>query len=106
MLATIITNNQTKINEICIAYSVNSLFAFGSVTRDDYQFYSDVDLLVDFKNEEDNNELTQNYFWLKEELIHALKKPIDLLFYKKAINSRLKKSIIIEKVLVYGREIN
>ncbi len=106
MLASVITNNQLKINEICNTYSVNSLFAFGSVTRFDYQFYSDVDLLVDFKNEEDNNELTQNYFWLREELIHALKKPIDLLFYKKAINSRLKDSIMKEKVLLYGREIN
>ena len=106
MLNQIITANQTKINEICKTYSVNSLFVFGSVTRDDYQFYSDVDVLVDFENEEDNNELTQNYFWLREELIHALKKPIDLLFYKKVLNSRLRDSIIKEKILVYGREIN
>ena len=106
MLAPIITNNQTKINEICKAYSVSSLFAFGSATRDDYQFYSDIDLLVDFEKEEDNNELTKNYFWLREELIHALKKPIDLLFYKKSLKSRLKDSIINEKVLLYGREIN
>lgn len=106
MLNPIITNNQTKINEICKTYSVNSLFAFGSVTRNDYQFYSDIDLLVDFEKEEDNNELTQNYFWLREELIYALKKPIDLLFYKKAVTTRLKESITKEKILVYGREIN
>ena len=75
---------------------------FGSVTRDDYQFYSDVDVLVDFENDEDNNELTQNYFWFKEELIYAFKKPIDLLFYKKAIESKIKKAIEKDIVLIYG----
>lgn len=106
MLANVIINNQIKIDEVCQTYAVKSLFAFGSVTRADYQFYSDVDLLVEFEKEEDNNELTSNYFWLREELIHALKKPIDLLFYKKAMNSRLKDAIIKEKVLLYGREID
>ncbi len=106
MVNKIITNNIDKINEICKTYSVNSLFVFGSVTREDYQFYSDIDVLVDFEKEEDNNELTQSYFWLKEELIHALKKPIDLLFYHKALKSRLKESILKEKILIYGREIN
>ncbi len=106
MLAQVITNNQNKINEVCQTYAVKSLYAFGSVTREDYQFYSDVDLLVEFEKEEDNNELTTNYFWFKEELIYTLKKPIDLLFYRKAINSRLKDAIIKEKVLLYGREVD
>jgi len=106
MLNPVIQNNLNKITELCKEYSVGSLFAFGSITRPDYQFYSDVDLLVDFEKEEDNNELTEKYFWFREELIHALKKPVDLLFYKKAVNSRLKDAIAKEKVLVYGREIN
>ncbi len=106
MLNPIITNNLQKIKEICKTYSVKSLLAFGSVTRDDYQFYSDVDLLVEFEKDEDNNEFSENFFWLKEELIYALKKPVDLLFLRTAMKSRLKDSIIKEKVLVYGREIN
>ena len=106
MLNSIITNNLDKITELCKEYSVNSLFAFGSVTRPDYQFYSDVDLLVDFEREEDNNELTEKYFWFREELVHALRKPVDLLFYKKALLSRLKDTVSKEKVLLYGREIN
>lgn len=106
MLAPIITNNLTEIKNICQKHYVKELYVFGSATRDDYQFYSDIDLLVDFKKKEDNDEFSRNFFWFKEELIYALKKPIDLLFYQKALKTRLKKNIIKEKVLLYGRETN
>jgi len=102
MIAPIITNNLSQIKSICQQHHVKELYVFGSATRDDYQFYSDVDLLVDFEKEEDNNELNQNYFWFKEELIYALKKPIDLLFYKKAMQSKIKDEIEKDKVLIYG----
>ena len=82
MLAPIIINNITQIKAICKEHKVKELYVFGSAARKDYQFYSDIDLLVDFEKEEDNNEFTDNYFWFKEELIHALKKPIDLLFIR------------------------
>ena len=106
MLAPIITNNITQIKAICKQHKVKELYVFGSAARDDYQFYSDIDLLVDFVKEEDNNEFTKNYFWFKEELIHALKKPIDLLFYKKALKTRIKEAINKDKVLLYGRKIS
>ena len=102
MLAPIITNNLTKVQDICKTHFVKELYVFGSATRADYQFYSDIDLLVDFEKEEDNNEFTQNYFWFKEELIYAFKKPIDLLFYKKALQSNIKSQIEKDKVLIYG----
>ncbi len=106
MLAPIISNNIIQIKAICREHKVNELYLFGSAARDDYQFYSDIDLLVDFVKEEDNNEFTENYFWFKEELIHALKKPIDLLFYKKAIKTRIKAAINKDKILLYGRKIS
>ena len=102
MLAPIITNNLSQIKDICRKHSVKELYIFGSATRKDYQFYSDIDLLVDFKNEEDNNEFNQNFFWFKEEIIYALKKPIDLLFYKKALESKIKAGVEKDKVLIYG----
>lgn len=104
MLAPVITNNITRIKAICKEHKVKELYVFGSAARKDYQFYSDIDLLVDFEKEEDNNEFTDNYFWFKEELIHALKKPIDLLFYKKALKTRIKESINKDKILLYGRK--
>jgi predicted nucleotidyltransferase len=106
MLAPVITNNLSQIKDICQKHHVKELYVFGSATRKDYQFYSDIDLLVDFEKEEDNNEFTDNYFWFKEELIHALKKPIDLLFYKKAIKTRIKEAINRDKILLYGRKIS
>ena len=102
MLAPIITNNLPQIKSICEEHHVKELYVFGSAAREDYQFYSDIDLLVDFEKEEDNNEFTQNYFWFKEELIYAFKKPIDLLFYKKAIESKIKSEIERDKILIYG----
>lgn len=102
MLAPIITNNLSRIKSICQKHYVRELYVFGSAAREDYQFYSDIDLLVDFEKEEDNNEFTQNYFWFKEELIYAFKKPIDLLFYKKALESKIKMQIEKDKVLIYG----
>jgi predicted nucleotidyltransferase len=104
MLAPVIKNNITQIKAICKEHKVKELYVFGSAARKDYQFYSDIDLLVDFEKEEDNNEFTDNYFWFKEELIHALKKPIDLLFYKKALKTRIKESINKDKILLYGRK--
>ncbi len=37
-----------KIQELCKENKVKSLFAFGSVTRDDFNPSSDIDLVVDF----------------------------------------------------------
>lgn len=102
MLAPIIINNLPQIKSICEEHHVKELYVFGSATREDYQFYSDIDLLVDFEKEEDNNEFTQNYFWFKEELIYAFKKPIDLLFYKKALESKIGSEVDRDKVLIYG----
>lgn len=102
MLAPIITNNLPQIKNICERHHVKELYVIGSATREDYQFYSDIDLLVDFEKEEDNNEFTPNYFWFKEELIYAFKKPIDLLFYKKVLESKIKNEIEKDKVLIYG----
>lgn len=106
MLASVITNNLSKIKSICQEHKVKALYVFASATRKDYQFYSDIDLLVDFEREEDNSEFTENFYWFKEELIYALKKPIDLLFYKKTLKTRIKASINKEKVLLYGRKIS
>ncbi len=102
MLAPVITNNLSQIKDICQKHAVKELYVFGSATRDDYQFYSDIDLLVNFQKEEDYNEFNQNYFWFKEELIYAFKKPIDLLLYNKAIKSKIKSSLEKDKVLIYG----
>lgn len=44
-----IENQKIKqIKELCKQHKVKTLFAFGSVTRDDFKADSDIDLVVDF----------------------------------------------------------
>ena len=44
------TLNIDRINALCDMYHVKSLFAFGSVTRDELKPSSDIDLVVDIDN--------------------------------------------------------
>ena len=66
----IITNKQTEISQLCKEYGVKELYAFGSVVREDFKFYSDVDLLVEFSEEEENSVMSKSYFWLREEFAY------------------------------------
>jgi predicted nucleotidyltransferase len=90
-----------QIQELCKASNVKSLFAFGSVTRDDFNETSDIDLIVDF-NENDPFKYTDLYFDLKSKLELMLKRNVDLL-EERAIRNRLfKQQIDNTKVKIYG----
>jgi uncharacterized protein len=89
------------IQELCRTNKVKSLFAFGSVTRDDFNESSDVDLVVDF-DENDPFKYTDLYFGLKAKLEAILKRQVDLL-EERAIRNRLFKRQLDEtKVKIYG----
>lgn len=91
-----------QIKQLCTAYNVRSLFAFGSVVSDKLKPESDIDLIVDIDNA-DPIDYSDNYFALKFELEDMLNRPIDLLEAKALKNPFLKKQIDNTKVLVYGR---
>ena len=61
-----------EINRLCKSNKVKHLFAFGSVTRNDFNESSDVDLVVDFE-ENDPIKYTDLYFHLKSKLEEILK---------------------------------
>ena len=44
----ILKHNKDSIRQLCIKYNVKSLFAFGSVTKENFRDESDIDLLVSF----------------------------------------------------------
>lgn len=44
----VIRHNEDNIRQLCIKYNVKSLFAFGSVTTEQFTDESDIDLLVSF----------------------------------------------------------
>ncbi len=97
---------ESKIEQIkllCQQNKVKSLFVFGSVTRDDYNRLSDIDLVVDF-DEVDPVKYTDLYFNLKSRLENILKRNVDLL-EERAIRNRLfRQQIEKTKVLIYGHQ--
>ena len=99
----LITLNIKTIKELCAKYHVKSLFAFGSVTRDDFSDESDIDFVVDF-DENDPFEYTNLYFQLKDKLEKLLKREIDLIEYRAIKNNYFRKEIDENKVLIYGQQ--
>ncbi len=80
-------NKIIAIEKLCKNNKVKSLFAFGSVTREDFNENSDIDLIVDF-NENDPFKYSDLYFNLKLNLENLLKRPIDLL-EKRALKNKI-----------------
>ena len=91
-----------QIKALCDTNKVKSLFAFGSITTDQFRPESDIDLIVDI---EDNDPLSysDNYFNLKFQLEQLLQREVDLLEQKAINNPYLKQQIEKTKVLVYGK---
>ena len=89
------------IEELCKTSKVKSLFAFGSVTRDDFNESSDIDLLVDF-DEKDPFKYADLYFSLKTKLEDILKRQVDLLEERGIRNPLFRKALDDTKVKIYG----
>jgi predicted nucleotidyltransferase len=96
-----LANNLARLQELCKANHVKTLFAFGSVTRDDFRADSDVDLVVDIA-ETDPLVYADYYFNLKFQLEQLLNRPIDLLEERAIKNPLFRKHLNESKVLIYG----
>ncbi|MFC4874301.1 nucleotidyltransferase family protein [Negadavirga shengliensis] len=91
-----------RITELCRSNEVKNLFAFGSVTGEDFRPESDIDLVVDIEDS-DPLSYSDKYFNLKFQLEQLLKRQVDLLEQKAIKNPYLKQQIEKTKVLVYGK---
>lgn len=91
-----------RITQLCELNKVSALFAFGSVVTDKFNPDSDIDLMVDF-DENDPLAYTDHYFNLKFQLEDLLKRQIDLLEQKAIRNRYLKSEIDRTKVQIYGK---
>ena len=98
----ILNQHISQIIKLCELNTVNSLFAFGSVTTDKFSSDSDIDLVVDI-NDSDPISYTDKYFNLKFQLEKLLQREIDLLEEKAIRNKFLKSEINRTKVLIYGK---
>jgi predicted nucleotidyltransferase len=90
-----------QIKELCEENKVKSLYAFGSVTRDDFNELSDIDLVVDFE-EKDPFRYTDLYFNLKFKLETLLKRQVDLLEERAIKNPIFRQQLEDNKVKIYG----
>jgi len=90
-----------QIKTLCKENKVKSLFAFGSVTREDFNDASDIDMVVDF-DENDPFNYTDLYFNLKSKLEKILKRPIDLLEERAIRNPFFRQQLEQTKVMIYG----
>ncbi len=98
----LITLNIDTIKALCDKYHVKTLFAFGSVTRDELRSTSDIDLVVDIDSN-DPLSYSDDYFGLKFQLEQLLKRQVDLLEQHAIKNQYLRQNIENSKVLVYGK---
>ena len=91
-----------QIADLCLRYSVERLFAFGSVLTDRFNDESDVDLIVDIADELPL-EYADNYFNLKFGLSNLFGRPVDLLENKALRNAQMRKHIDESKQLIYAK---
>jgi len=91
-----------EIERICQGLPVRRLGLFGSALSDDFSQDSDVDVLVIFDAEEDID-LFDNYFELKEQLEEIFKRKVDLVVDKKFSNPLLQDVIDRTRTVVYER---
>ena len=92
-----------QIVDLCRRYSVERLFAFGSVLTDRFNDESDVDLIVDIADESPL-EYADNYFNLKFGLSDLFGRPVDLLENKARRNAQMRKHIDESKQLIYAKQ--
>lgn len=90
-----------EIKNLCKMSKVKTLSAFGSVTRDDFNEDSDVDLIVDFE-EEDPYRYTDLYFDLKDNLEKLLKRQVDLIEERGIRNKFFRQEVDRTKIQIYG----
>ncbi|MDD3049968.1 MAG: nucleotidyltransferase domain-containing protein [Candidatus Cloacimonetes bacterium] len=98
----VIIQHLDQIKRLCELNQVTALFAFGSVTTDNFKPDSDIDLVVEI-DDNDPISYSDKYFDLKFQLEDILKRHIDLLEQKAVRNRFLKSEIDRTKVLIYGK---
>lgn len=99
----ILAENIEKIRTLCAKHKVKSLYAFGSITGDDFNDSSDVDFLISFFPT-DPVDYADRFFSIADKLEKLLRRPVDLLTDKSLSNPYFIESVNETKTLLYGKE--
>lgn len=99
----LIDDNRERIYELCDSQKVEELYLFGSVLKDNFLDSSDVDILVQFSNQE-LDEYFDNYMDFKEKLELLFNRPVDLVENQSIRNPIFRNVVDREKQLFYDRK--
>jgi predicted nucleotidyltransferase len=91
-----------EIEQVCRSLPVKRLGLFGSALSRNFSQGSDVDVLVIFDSDE-NIDLFDKYFELKDRLQEIFKREVDLVIDKKFKNPVMRESIDKTRIVVYER---
>lgn len=91
---------EDKIKKICVDLHLKSFALFGSVITDKFGAESDIDILVEFDPQKNEN-LFDAYFTLKEDLENIFNRPVDIVIERSVRNPFLKRSIDSTKRTIY-----
>ena len=89
----VIQKLKPQLNRLKSNFFVNKIALFGSVTRDDFNDQSDIDLLIDFDSED-----FELYLKLIEELETILSRKVDLVTFRSLKPRQFK---YLENKLIY-----
>jgi len=93
---------EDKLAELCVAYGVQQLEVFGSVTREDFDpQQSDMDFLVVFEDSRPHGAFDR-YFGLKEALERLFERSIDLIEERAIKNPYFRQAILRDRMVIYG----
>ena len=93
--------NLQQIFALCKQYNVKTLSIFGSILTNRFKETSDVDMLVEFNNDEISDYVT-NYFELQNALTSLFNRNVDLIEAKGLKNKFLIENITRTKKVIYG----
>ena len=91
-----------EIERVCQRLPVKRLGLFGSALSQNFSQGSDVDVLVIFDSDE-NIDLFDKYFELKEQLEKIFKRDVDLVVDRKFRNPVLRESVERTRAVIYER---
>jgi len=94
--------NLHRIKELCRIHKVKSLAVFGSILTDRFNDNSDVDLLVDFNQEIDYKNYSDNFFGLYYAFKNLFGREIDLVDISTVKNPYFKEELEETKCVIYG----
>lgn len=97
----ILENKKQEIIQICKDLKVKRMYAFGSITKNNFREDSDIDFLISFSESLSFEEYADNYFALHYKLKDVLGRKIDIVTERSLSNPFFIESINNSKILLY-----